>query len=152
MTGAWPSWFRWTIRALALIVITVGVLILWMAAPVNSAGNTGIWFISELQGFREGPEAAYDRLCISEQERIGRERFFASGGAEYSVLANSGAAGARAQYPDDTQTLSSNIQQTWKEYEITTSDGEQTWRLYLERERDWWEFEGAWTICGIEQR
>lgn len=147
-----PSWFRWTVRILAFIVITLGALILFMAAPVNSAGNTGIWFIAELEGFRGGPEEAYERLCTSEQDRIGGEQFFASGGAEYAVLANAGAVGATAQYPDDTETLSSDIQQAWKEYEITTADGEATWRLYLIRERDWWEIKGEWKICGIEQR
>ena len=152
MSWEWPSWFLWTVRILAFIVITLGALILFMAAPVNSAGNTGIWFIAELEGFRGGPDEAYERLCSSEQDRVGQEHFFATGGAEYSVLANAGAVGATAQYPDDTETLSSDIQQTWKEYEIATTDGEATWRLYLIRERNWWEIKGEWKICGIEQR
>lgn len=152
MTWKWPSWFRWTVRVLALIAITLGVLTLFMAAPVNSAGNTGIWFIAELEGFRGGPEDAYDRLCSSEQDRIGREHFFATGSAEYSVLANAGAVGATAEYPDDAQTLSSDIQEAWTEHEITTPDGEETWRLYLERGREWWEIKSNWTICGLEQR
>ena len=137
---------------LALIVIAVGALILYIAAPVNSAGNTGIWFIAEIEGFRGGPEEAYDRLCSSEQERIERERFLETGGADYTVLANAGAVGAAAQYPDDSETLNADIRQAWKEYEITTSEGGQTWRLHLTRERDWWEFKGDWKICGIERR
>lgn len=148
----WPTWFRWTVRILALIVIAVGALILYMEAPVKSAGNTGIWFIAQLEGFRGGDEPDFQQLCSTEQERIGRDQFIETGGAEYSVLANVGAVGAAAQYPDDAETLSSDIQQAWEEYEITTTDGEQTWRIYLNREREWWQIKGDWKICGIERR
>lgn len=30
--------------------------------------------------------------------------------------------------------------------------GPETWRIYLKREREWWEIKGKWAICGIEQR
>lgn len=139
-------------RIAAVVVIAIGALILYMAAPVNSAGNSGIWFIAEIEGFRGGPQEAYDRLCSREQDRIGRERFLETGGAEYAVLADAGAVGAAAQYSDDAETLEADVEQAWVEYEITTVDGQQTWRLQLLRERDWWEFKGDWKVCGIEQR
>lgn len=148
----WPTWFRWTIRILALVIIAIGGTILYMAAPINSAGNTGIEFIAQVEGFRGGQEEAYDRLCSTEQDRIGRDQFLESGGAEYAVFAHAGAVGAAAKYPDDTETLSGEVQQAWVEYEITTTGGDQTWRLNLARERDWWEFKGDWKICGLEQR
>lgn len=148
----WPTWFRWTIRILALVIIAIGGAILYMAAPVNSAGNTGIEFIISLGDDPDDMKQAFEELCSTEQDRIGMEQFLETGGAEYSVLADAGAVGAAAQYPDDTETLSADVQQAWVEYEITTTDGEQTWRLNLARERDWWEFKGDWKICGLEQR
>ena len=151
-TWEWPTWFRWTLRILALLVIVLGALILFIASPVNSAGNTGIWFIAEVEGFRGGPEEAYDRLCSSEKDRVGMEQFLETEGAEYSVLANAGAVGAAAQYPDDAETLNADIRQAWNEYEISTVNGQETWRLQLVRERDWWEIKGDWKICGLEQR
>lgn len=148
----WPAWSRWLVRILALTVIAVGAFILYWAAPADTAGNAGIRFILELQGFQGGPEEAYDDLCSSEQSRIGRAVFLESEGAEYAPLATEGAVGAAAEYPDDTDTLGSDIQAAWVEYESSAAEGGLTWRLNLVRQRSWWQFRGSWKVCGIEVR
>ena len=151
-TWEWPTWLRWTVRTAALVVIAVGAFILYIAAPVKSAGNAGIEFVIGLGDDPDDLNQAFDRLCESEQGRIGMDQFLETDGAEYTVLADAGAVGAAAQYPDDAETLNADVQQAWKEYEITTVEGQETWRLQLVRERDWWEIKGDWKICGIEQR
>jgi hypothetical protein len=147
----WPTWFRWTVRVAAVLVVLFGTLILYGHSPVDSAGNAGIWFISELGGFRGGPEEAYNRLCASEQDRIGAEQFLETGGAEYAVLARAGAVGSATQYPD-VHPLDKSIREWWKEYEITVGGRIETWRLYLVREDTWWPFDTEWKVCGIERR
>lgn len=151
-TWEWPPWLRWTVRIAALIVIALGAVILYIAAPVNSAGNAGIEFIIDLGDDPDDLNRAFDRLCVSEQDRIGIERFLETDGAEYTVLADAGAVGAAAQYSDDAETLNAGVRQAWKEYEISTVNGQETWRLQLVRERDWWEINSDWKICGIAQR
>lgn len=145
----WPASFRWLVRILALLVIAVGAFILYWAAPTDTAGNAGIHFVLDLQG---DPEEAYDDLCSSEQSRIGLADFLETEGAEYAPLAAEGAVGAAAEYPDDTDTLGSDIQAAWVEYESSTAEGGQTWRLNLVRQRSWWQFTGSWKVCGIEVR
>lgn len=152
MTWEWPIWFRWTVRIAALIVIALGALIIYIAAPVNSAGNAGIEFIISLGDDPDDMKQAFQELCSAEQQRIGMDQFLGTGGAEYSALADAGAVGAAAQYPDDAATLDSDIQQAWKEYQITAANGRETLRLQLVREPEWWGFKGVWKICGIERQ
>ena len=147
----WPTWFRWLVRGIAVMVIVYFGFAFTTMLPVDTAENAGIWFISELGGFRGGPEEAYKRLCASEQDRIGKEQFLETGGAEYSVLARAGAVGAATQYPD-VHPLDRDIKEWWKEYEITVGGRVETWRLYVVREDTWWPFDTEWKVCGIERR
>ncbi len=151
MSWEWPPWFRWLVRGVAVVVILYFGLAFTTMLPVNSAGNAGIRFITELEGFRGGPEKGYDRLCSSEKARIGRDQFLESDGAEYSVLAGAGAVGSATQHPD-VHPLDKDIKQWWKEYEITVAGRVETWRLFLVREHSWWQFKGDWKVCGIELR
>lgn len=147
-----PGCLGWTVRALALVVILIGALILWWAQPVETAGNTGIDFIGEMGNHPQAnPEEAYDMLCAAEKDRLDQAQFLASDFGEYSALASRGAVGAAKQHPP-LDTLSRDIETAWVEYEIQDGDTVETWRLNLVREREWWDWRGDWKVCGIEFR
>ena len=63
-----PGCLGWTVRILAMILILIGGLFLWRTQPVETAGNTGIWFLLDLGTHPQAdPEEAYDRLCTAEK-------------------------------------------------------------------------------------
>lgn len=147
-----PGCLGWTVRALAVILILIGGVFLWSIRPVETAGNTGIWFLLDLGTHAQAdPEEAYDRLCAAEKARLDRAQFTASDFGEYSALAARGAVGAETQYPE-LDTLNRDIQAAWVEHEVQDGDIIETWRLNLVRERKWWDWRGDWKICGIEFR
>lgn len=135
-----------------MILILIGGLFLWSIQPVETAGNTGIWFLLDLGTHSQAdPEDAYDRLCLAEKARLDQTQFLEREFGEYSALAARGAVGAAKQYPE-LETLSRDIQAAWVEYEVQDGDTIETWRLNLVRERKWWDSRGDWKICGIEFR
>ena len=70
------GWFRWSVRILAFLIILFGIWILLLQAPVNTAGNAASWLIGGLESSAlHGPEAAFERLCMAEQTRIGNREF-----------------------------------------------------------------------------
>jgi hypothetical protein len=148
----WPRWFRWTIRGIAVLIILYFGLAVGFLIPVNTAGNVALRFIADLEPLNQADiEMSFATLCESEQERIGVDAFVDTRGAEYSALGNFGVVGAATQYPE-TDTLQRNITEAWVEFDVTKGNVIETWRLYMIRERDWWEWKGDWKVCGIEFR
>ncbi|HJQ75705.1 MAG TPA: hypothetical protein VJ948_00410 [Acidimicrobiia bacterium] len=148
----WPGWFRWAIRLIAVIVIVAGAWILWSERQVNTAGNAVAWFIGDLEPTAgASAEGAYDRLCEAEQERIAKHEFLRTGGSDYDFLGEFGVSALDSQYPDH-ETLRSDITAVWWDLEIERERDREIVRINMVRERDWWEFQGDWKICGVEFR
>lgn len=144
----------WIFRIVAVVLILYGLLILAWAQPVRTPGNTQIWFAGELSSSASRDlDAAYERLCQTEKERISFESFYKSGGAEYSVLSQGTVSGGGLEYPQDHE-LPDGVEEVWTELIVDRSfqgGAVEVWRLHQTRERDWWELKGDWKICGIEQ-
>jgi hypothetical protein len=141
----------WAVRIVALVLILVGGFFLIWTMPVQSPGNTQIWFAGEIH---RDLDRAYERLCQSEQERISLQSFNDSGGNEYAVLGVGSVQGGDQQYGSFSETPD-DVEQVWSELVVdkTFQGGTvEVWRLHLTRGREWWPPTRVWKICGIEQR
>lgn len=142
---------RWAVRVVALALILVGGFFLIWTIPVQSPGNTQIWFAGDIDG---DLDRAYARLCPSEKEQISLNSFKESGGDEYAVLGVGTVRGGDQEYGSFSETPG-NVEQVWSELIVdkTFQGGTvEVWRLHLIRGREWWPPMRVWRICGIEQR
>lgn len=146
---------RWRVRPWlavlsGMVAVLFGLFVYW-TGPVNTTGNTAIWFTNDV---RSGVfEDAYERLCRAERDRMSLEEFMAEDGGDYAVFRDPvrGIRGADEQYPN-AQTLDRAIDRAWSEVDVFRDGTVETWRLLMVREGEWLLSAGLWKVCGIDLR
>lgn len=145
------QWVGATLVAVGAFAGLIWVLFVVQPGQVPTAGNAALTFIGHLGPPSTDVSVAHGMLCRGEQERLLHDGFVASGGDDYAVLGGAGARGSGAEH-SPLETLEGGVQSTWVEYDIGPVEDLSTWRLYMLRERRWWQTKGNWKVCGIERR